>query len=188
MNLHNPAVTITDPQEALNLLKEGNARYVAGNGIARDTDANDRDATKASQHPFAAVITCADSRCSPEIYFDQKIGDLFVLRNAGNIADDTVIGSLEFAVAALKAPLVVVVGHTQCGAVHNAAAGTSGLPEKLQNILDGIRSGLEPNPEKEPSVDVNVANQVAILKANPVISGVPIYGAKYNVETGEVTF
>jgi len=190
MNLHDPKINITDPNQSLQLLKEGNARFIANGGMPRTTNAEDRFATKDSQHPFAAIVTCADSRCSPELFFDQKIGDIFVLRNAGNVADNSVKGSLEFAVAVLKVPLVVVVGHTQCGAVFNAQASASGLPEFLQAHLDDIGAHLNKEAGPDDCVDQNVAVQVEVLKQNPVLkeAGAMVIGASYDIETGVVKY
>ena len=188
MNLHSPDVQITSSDEALTLLKEGNARFVAGEGMPRNTNLKDRELTAEAQKPFAAIVTCADSRCAPELYFDQKIGDIFVLRNAGNIADDSVIGSLEFGVAVLGVQVVIVVGHTQCGAVHNAHADATGLPAKLQGVLDTIKPGIAANDCKEDAVNDNVKVQMDILANSETVSKVPVLGANYDVATGKVTF
>ena len=190
MKLHNPKANITDPNQSLQLLKEGNERFIKNGGMPRNTNEADRIATKDSQHPFAAIVTCADSRCSPELFFDQKIGDIFVLRNAGNVADNSVKGSLEFAVAVLKVPLVVVVGHTQCGAVYNAQASATGLPQFLQAHLDDIGAHLNKEAGPADCVDQNVAVQVAALKENPVLkeAGAMVVGASYDIETGVVKY
>jgi len=182
-----PAEKVTNPDEALKLLKEGNARFVANNLVPT----NYKEAlgkTGTQQSPFASVLTCADSRCSPEIYFDQGIGNIFVVRNAGNFADREATGSFQFAAAVLKSQIIVVVGHTQCGAVFNAHMGTSGLPGELQGILDDIRPIVKDIDSKENAVAVNTKAQVEALKANPALAGVPIYGAHYDVATGVVTW
>jgi carbonic anhydrase len=184
-----PAVKVTSPDEALKLLKEGNARFVANNLVPTDyKEALGKTGTQ--QSPFASILTCADSRCSPEIYFDQGIGNIFVVRNAGNFADREATGSFQFAAAVLKSQIIVVVGHTQCGAVFNAHANASGLPAELQGILDDIKPIIKGIDTKENAVAVNTKAQVEALKNNPAIkeAGVPVYGAHYDVATGVVTW
>ena len=188
MNLHSPDVQVTDSDTALTYLKEGNARFVADKCMPRDTNKKDLALTAEAQKPFAAILTCADSRTCPEIFFDQKIGDLFVLRNAGTVADQSVQGSIEFGVAALGVQVVVVVGHTMCGAVHNSYDGTDGLPDNLQAVLDGIRPGVADAACKESGTIANTKRQAKILADNPVIGAVPVLAANYDIATGEVTW
>ncbi|MCL2379794.1 MAG: carbonic anhydrase [Coriobacteriia bacterium] len=188
MNLHSPDVQVTDSNEALTYLKEGNARFVADACMPRDTNKQDLALTANAQKPFAAILTCADSRTCPEIFFDQKIGDLFVLRNAGNVADASVLGSLEFAVKHLGVAVVVVVGHTMCGAVHTSYDGVEGLSCNLQAMLDGLRPSIAGSGGKEEAAQDNVQNQVDILAANEVIGAVPVLGAYYDIATGVVEF
>ncbi|MCL2438602.1 MAG: carbonic anhydrase [Coriobacteriia bacterium] len=188
MNLHSPDVQVTDSNEALTYLKEGNARFVSDNLMPRNTNKKDLELTKDAQKPFAAIVTCADSRTTPEIFFDQKIGDLFVLRNAGNIADKSVLGSLEFGVKHLGVAVVVVVGHTMCGAVHTSHAGATGLSENLQAVLDDIRPHISHEGDKEDAAVANVKRQVEVLNKNKEIGAVPVLGAMYDIATGEVTW
>ncbi|MCL2680481.1 MAG: carbonic anhydrase [Coriobacteriia bacterium] len=188
MNLHSPDVAVTDSTQALNYLKEGNARFVSDQCMPRDTNKQDLALTKDAQKPFAAILTCADSRTCPEIFFDQKIGDLFVLRNAGNVADQSVLGSLEFGVQHLGVAVVVVVGHTKCGAVHTSYDGVTGLSDNLQAVLDGIRPNVSDSADKESGAVDNVKKQVELLSANEVIGAVPVLGAFYDIATGEVSF
>src|ERR1044071_4859084 len=112
--------TSVSPDDALAKLKEGNARFVTNKVSTGKRTAANRAETAQSQHPFAIVLGCADSRTSPEIVFDQNIGDLFVVRTAGNLVDDHALGSIEYAVAHLGARLVVVLGHERCGAAQAA--------------------------------------------------------------------
>ncbi|MCL2350876.1 MAG: hypothetical protein FWC67_05285 [Defluviitaleaceae bacterium] len=187
MKYQDPAVKVTCPDEALKLLKEGNERFIA-NGLV-PTDYPDALAkTGTQQSPFASILTCADSRCAPEIYLDQGIGNIFVVRNAGNFADREAIGSFQFAANVLGSQIIVVIGHTQCGAVKNAHAGTrTTLPE-----LDGILIDLEPIVKdaacwEADGVPMNVRAQVEAIKAAPGIT-VPVYGANYDVATGKITW
>lgn len=111
---------------ALRMLQEGNARYAAEMSEGPRRDLLRRQQLRESQNPFAIVVACADSRVSPELVFDQGLGDLFVVRVAGNVVDPAGLGSLEFAVEALGVPLLVMVGHTGCGAVLGATSGDWG--------------------------------------------------------------
>ena len=190
MNLHDPSVKVTSPDQALQYLKEGNKRFVDNATMPRDTNKADLAATAGQQSPFAVVLTCSDSRVSPEIYFDQKIGDIFVIRNAGNYADQEALGSLEFAVAALGAQIVVVVGHTMCGAVFNSFDKTGGLPANLTAVLDNIRVNIESCPSKEAAVGVHATAMADVVKANEVIKAknTPVYSAVYDIATGVVAF
>jgi len=182
-----PAVKITCPEAALKLLKEGNARFVA-NGLAPTDYPDALNKTAAQQSPFASILTCADSRCAPEIFFDQGIGNLFVVRNAGNFADREAIGSFQFAANVLGSQIIVVVGHTQCGAVFNAHGGTQvGELDALQGILDDIAVVVKDCPTKESSVAANVKAQVEAIKNAPGIK-VPVYGCEYDVATGKINW
>jgi len=188
-----PAVKVESADEALKLLKEGNARFVANNLVPTDyKEALGKTGTQ--QSPFASILTCADSRCSPEIYFDQGIGNIFVVRNAGNFADREAIGSFQFAAAVLGSKIIVVVGHTQCGAVKNAHAGTdvTGLgATELQGVLNDLAPIVKGAAEWEADgVPMNIKAQVEALKNNPCIkaAGIPVYGANYDVATGVVTW
>jgi carbonic anhydrase len=107
------------PDEAFALLKAGNERFASGVGIRRDLLAEARD-TSGGQKPFAAIVSCLDSRTSSELIFDQGLGDVFNARLAGNVVDEDVLGSLEFATKAAGAKLIAVVGHSSCGAVVGA--------------------------------------------------------------------
>jgi carbonic anhydrase len=104
------------PQKALQMLKDGNARFLQGNMLQRDWMKQVK-ATASGQFPFAAIVGCVDSRVSNELIFDQGIGDIFSVRVAGNVVNDDILGSLEFACAAAGSKLIVVLGHTECGAV-----------------------------------------------------------------------
>jgi len=180
---------ITDAKAALEALKAGNKRFVSGNLAPKNYSA-ERSATIDTQKPFAIILTCADSRTAPEIFFDTKIGDLFVLRNAGNFATSVELGSMEFATSVLGAPLIVVVGHTNCGAVFAAFDKPAGLPENLQKVIDNIAPGIAGSADKAAATEANTATVVNIIKANPVIKaqGTLVVGAYYNFNTGEVTF
>jgi len=180
---------VTDAKVALEALKAGNKRFVDGQLAAKNHGA-DRTETINTQKPFAIILTCADSRTCPEFIFDTKIGDLFVLRNAGNFATDVELGSMEFAAAVLGAPIVVVLGHTNCGAVFAAYDKPEGLPEKLQTVINNIAPGIVGSADKATATEANTSTVVDIIKANPVIKekGTLVLGAYYDFNTGVVTF
>src|SRR2546421_4904043 len=136
------------PAAALKLLKQGNERFTQGKLAARDIGASRRAALAKGQHPFAVVLTCADSRVAPELVFDQGLGDIFVLRVAGNIADRSVIGSIEYAVEHLHTPLIVVLGHESCGAVQAALEGKS-LPGDLGWLVQQVHVGVKLPEDKQ---------------------------------------
>ncbi|MCL1879357.1 MAG: carbonic anhydrase [Actinomycetia bacterium] len=188
-DVHNPAAEVTDASEALQYLKDGNRRYVEDKGINRDTNAADRDVLKDGQKPFAIVLTCSDSRDSPEIYFDQKLGDIFVIRNAGNIADITALGSMEYAAEHLHAPLVVVVGHSSCGAVTAAVQGGT-FPEALESIVNTIKASIGNETDVDTAIHTNVDSVVSKIKNDEIAKSqkVTVIGAYYNIVTGEVTW
>ncbi|MCL2575999.1 MAG: hypothetical protein FWE33_06170 [Defluviitaleaceae bacterium] len=186
MKHQDPAVKVTCPDEALKLLKEGNERFVANGHFSADHPLH-LEKTATQQSPFASILTCADSRCAPEIYFDQGIGNLFVVRNAGNFADREAIGSFQFAANVLGSQIIIVVGHTQCGAVKNAHAKTdvSSLPE-LQGILDDLYPIVKDAADWEKDgVGMNVKAQVEAIKNAPGIN-VPVYGCEYDVASGKI--
>ena len=187
--VHDPGELITDWNAALLLLEEGNRRYVTDSGMERDTNAEDRDVLSSGQQPFAVIVTCSDSRVPPEIYFDQKLGDIFVIRNAGNIADRTALGSIEYAAEHLHAPLVVVVGHSQCGAVGGALSGGE-FSENLQTIIDEISPNIAPGSNLQDAIRANIESMSERIKQNEIIKkmGTTVIGAHYNITTGQVEF
>ncbi|MCY3796111.1 MAG: carbonic anhydrase [Gammaproteobacteria bacterium] len=190
------------PQDALERLRAGNARFVQG---APNPSPQSRLDTLGPQRPFAAVLGCSDSRCPVEAIFDQGFGELFVVRVAGNVADVTQVGSLEFAVQALGVRLILVLGHQNCGAVQAALQRPADLPSALGSLVDLIEpalDSLQPDPGAEPS-DILLANAVAanarhtadaLRAGSPLIDQevaggrVAIASAVYAFDTGIVTF
>lgn len=114
------------PTAALKRLMDGNARYAAGRSLHPNQGLGRRRELADAQHPFATILACADSRVGPELIFDQGLGDLFVVRDAGNVVDDVVLGSIEYSVIHLGVPLIVVLGHERCGAVSAAVDALAG--------------------------------------------------------------
>jgi carbonic anhydrase len=189
------------PKAALERLMEGNARYVAGKTTPRDFSA-DRGRLVAGQAPFAALLACSDSRVVPEFAFDAGRGDLFVVRVAGNFVEDDGLASLEYAVAALGVPLVVVLGHEGCGAVKAAIADdhdAEPLPGKLPMLVGALTPAVrlarkQPGDLLKNAIRENVRLQVAYLRANdPVLAPrvaagrVLVVGGVYDLESGRVT-
>ena len=189
--------------ESLRLLKEGNARYVDGKLQHPHQDGARRGLTAAQgQHPLAAVLTCSDSRVPAEIIFDQGIGDIFVIRVAGNVAATDEIGSIEYAVDHLAAPLVVVLGHTQCGAV-TAVVDDTKLPPNIANLVAPIKPAVDKAREANPEAAKDVLLKAAIngnvwqamedmLRLSPLIrekvkdGQAQVVGALYDLDSGQV--
>ena len=194
--------TITQRQ-ALQILREGNARFVAGKSHAHEFLTRVRETAENGQHPIATFLSCSDSRVPPEIIFDQSIGDLFSVRVAGNICRDSQLGSIEFGVKYLETPLCVVLGHTQCGAVTAACTG-QGLEENIQALVQAIHPARERAQAStgkngaeiiEACCIENVFVQIETMfkKSNVLRSAarqgeLSVIGAVYDIETGLVTF
>lgn len=150
----NPRPRQPSPAEAWQLLKEGNTRFVSGEVAHPNQNAARRSSLTESQHPMAVIFGCSDSRLAAEIIFDVGLGDVFVVRTAGQVIDEAVLGSLEFSVASLHVPLIVVLGHDSCGAVTSAVDSAEtgqmptgyvrGLVERiLPSVLAAQRSGAQ---------------------------------------------
>lgn len=192
------------PGQALERLRQGNRVFQTGQIDVSRASAERRSEVAGGQHPFAIVLSCADSRVPPEILFNQGLGDLFVVRVAGAVADQAVLGSLEYGAEHLHAPLVVVMGHSSCGAVK--AAMESPAPAKpdpaganLERILSAIRPGLAralPGADKwtsavYASVERNIQD---VVRLSPVLAEmgeagkVALVAAFYDLSTGQVHF
>ena len=189
-----PATPSVSTEAALAKLKEGNARFVRNKvSTAKPTTAK-RIETAQAQHPFAIVLGCADSRTSPEIIFDQNIGDLFVVRTAGNLVDDHALGSIEYAVEHFGVRLVVVLGHERCGAVTAALAGES-APGHVQSLVRDIQPAVQAVRGKNGDVThLAVAENARLMSAKirneaslgELAKEVRIISAVYDLDTGKV--
>jgi carbonic anhydrase len=193
-------------QEALERLREGNRRYVTGQSTLSKADVEPGRLAElaAGQHPFAVIVGCSDSRVPVEIVFDQGPGHLFVVRVAGNVAGPSVVGSVEFAAAALDTRLVLVLGHSGCGAVQASLADADDRPDgDLGSIVARIRptvaplieTGLKGDALLREAVRANVRATVDHLRTgSPVLAervatgGLRIVGAKYSLQFGRVDF
>lgn len=189
------AQTTDTPQQALQRLVDGNKRYVDQRLTSFTKDmALIRQHTAEKQEPFAAVLSCADSRVPVEIVFDQAIGDVFVTRVAGNIATPEIIASLEYGAAVLGTKVLVVMGHSACGAVKATIAGKE-VPGQISSLYPYIYPAVEQaGTSLEAASKQNVKNQVSLLsKASPVLAkliqekNLQIVSAFYDVSTGQVT-
>jgi carbonic anhydrase len=182
--------------QALQRLKDGNARYAADQVESKDLSGKRRAELVKGQHPFAVVVTCADSRVPPELIFNQGLGDVFVIRVAGNVADPFTLGSIEYAVEHLHAPLVVVLGHDHCGAV--GAAMTAERPAgHLGVLLREVHTGDVAALSKEASEPAAVRNNVLyqlkqitaqsdVLRESVKEKKVQLAPAVYHLDSGKV--
>ncbi|CAA0088756.1 Uncharacterised protein [Starkeya nomas] len=190
------------PDEALKRLMEGNARYAGGTPNCTDFSAG-RAARALSQHPFAGLVSCADSRVAPELAFDQGPGELFVVRVAGNFVNDDGLASLEYGVKFLGMPLIMVLGHTNCGAVDatiKVVKDNISLPGHLGELVSNIKPAVEivlkakPEDQLNAAIVENVRYNVRELETStPIISEfirdgkLKVVGGVYDLATGKVT-
>ncbi|HOO54000.1 MAG TPA: carbonic anhydrase [Methanothrix sp.] len=184
--------------DAWDILMEGNARFVSGDVAAKNFPER-RAELVSGQSPFVTVVTCSDSRVPPELIFDQGLGDIFVIRVAGNVMDPVVLGSVEYGVEHLHTPLLVILGHSSCGAVTAATQG--GAEGNIESIMTEIEPAVEVARETnltgsdlvedaiDENVDLvikNVLDRSSITKELVEDGKLVILGAKYSLETGEV--
>jgi carbonic anhydrase len=191
-------ITKTAAEEALQQLREGNERFHQGKLKHPRRDPITRRKLIAGQNPFAVILTCADSRVSPSVIFDKGLGDLFVIRNAGNVADPTVIGSIEFAVDNLGARLVVIMGHEKCGAVKAAIDGVSGghigtIMERIMPVVEKARAEAGDLLENTirlhaQLVSEQLRNEAPVLSEKYKSGELKIIAAYYSLTTGDVEF
>lgn len=194
------------PNVAINLLKEGNRRFVENKQVGRNLMVQVEE-TSTGQYPFATVLSCIDSRVSSELIFDQGIGDIFSVRIAGNFVNQDILGSMEFACKLAGTKVIVVLGHTSCGAVKGACdnAELGNLTAMLSNISPAVDATSDPiDQDLRNSSNIDFVNQVArknvflnidrILQESTVLSElvdageIKIIGGMYNIKTGKVDF
>ncbi|MFM2060505.1 MAG: hypothetical protein RLZZ507_175 [Cyanobacteriota bacterium] len=197
----NPNPNPVSANEAQRRLIEGNRRFVNQNRRYPNQSKRRLQSVSQTQYPYAAILGCADSRVPPEMVFDQGLGDLFVVRIAGNIASDEVIGSLEYSAAILGTQLIVVLGHKNCGAVA-AAIKNEPVPGNIGTVVDGIKPTLNQNQQRtsdtnddENAVIRNIQFQSEKLQRNSSVLSklisagrLTIVGAFYDINTGRVNF
>lgn len=191
------------PDEALARLKEGNKRYVSAPELCERSMSERRAAVANSQQPYAVILTCADSRVAPELVFGGTgLGDLFVCRNAGNVADVSALGSIEYAIEHLKSPLIVVMGHERCGAVGAAVdvvTKNAEMPGFIKPMIDAIvpnviavktqAGDLTDNAVKH-NAHVNalkISTESKIVEEHVKAGKVRVVHGRYDLDTGAVT-
>jgi carbonic anhydrase len=190
------AVPVPTGDQALRRLTEGNARFVANQADHSDEGADRRVAVSRAQHPFATVLGCVDSRVPIELVFDQGLGDLVVVRSAGGVLDRSVTGSLEFGVAELGTPLLVVLGHQRCGAV-DATIKAVDAEGDINYLINALQPAVRqvagrPGDRLTNAVHANVDLVLAQLRKSTVISPLEksgklkLVGAYYELDTGKV--
>jgi carbonic anhydrase len=193
------------PRDALELLRAGNQRFVSGVALRRDLTAQVHS-TASGQYPFAAILSCMDSRVSPELVFDQGLGDIFGLRVAGNVVDEDIVGSLEYAAKAVGVKVIAVLGHTYCGAVKGACddvqlGSVTALVRKIQPARDAVTTS--PGVDRS-SHNLEFVNRVAeehvrrclddIRQRSELIRELEkqgklvLVGGMYDLQTGSVRF
>lgn len=192
------------PARALQLLKDGNRRFVSGAMVNRDLRAQ-ITATAEGQYPFATILSCQDSRTSNDLLFDLNKGDAFSLRIAGNIVDEDILGGMEFGSKVAGAKLIAVVGHSKCGAVYGACddvkmGNLTGLLAKIKPSINDVPASITPRNSKNPVfvdavTEANVRYQMRLVKErSPILKEmiekgeVGLVGGVYDIKTGEVKF
>ncbi len=193
------------PSDAVNMLKSGNQRFLDGKVHNRDLHQQVKD-TATGQFPHAAIVSCIDSRIPTEVIFDQGIGDIFNARVAGNFVNEDILGSLEFACKLAGSKVIVIMGHTSCGAVKGACdhAELGNLTQMLDKIMPAVDATETKEGEERSSKNLDFVNEVAeknveftidnVKKMSPVLNEmyeageIDIVGAMYDVKSGKVTF
>lgn len=189
------------PQKALNLLKEGNERFLDNRKADRNL-LEQIDQTSTGQYPFAVVLGCIDSRVPAELVFDLGIGDIFNIRIAGNFVNEDILGSMEFACKVVGSKQILVLGHTSCGAVQGALdnvelGNLTGLVNKIKPAVESVKraSKQASNPPVDQVAEMNVKMTIdQILQKSPILKEmfdnqeIGISGAMYDVASGKVTF
>jgi carbonic anhydrase len=192
----------TTPQAAWDAMREGNRRFVSGDLAHPRQDIDHREALASAQTPFAALFGCADSRLSAEIIFDVGLGDLFVIRNAGQVIAETILGSLEYSVEVLGVPLILVLGHDECGAIRATIDSTEGKLTANGQFIKNIVSRIEPTVREANKRGLREIDDITVLHVEETINEMitrseiiadavsngrlGIVGANYKLVEGEI--
>ena len=178
-------------QTALELLQDGNRNYVADLTSRPNATRSRRLETGGGQWPFAIVLSCADSRVSPELVFDRGIGDIFVARVAGNVATKEIIGSIQYAVQFIRTELIVVLGHESCGAVAAAIDPPAEAPDELVDLVGQIQGTIGKESKLQKAIEKNAKAQAAELRKalkGPALKHAKVVAATYGLRSGEVNW
>ncbi|WP_281298189.1 carbonic anhydrase [Flavobacterium limnophilum] len=192
-----PEVAANKNESPVEKLVSGNKRFLDEKTIHPHQNKQTVLANQDAQHPFAVILTCSDSRVSPEILFDQGIGDLFVIRNAGNLISDIDMGSIEYAVEHLDAKLIVVLGHTECGAIKAYVGDKNNEYKKHRSHIDDIVETIADEKEekqisKENHLDAciiaNIKHSLKMIQDNPIVKEkhAKVVPMQYDIHTGKV--
>jgi carbonic anhydrase len=192
---------IPEKETPIEQLISGNQRFIEEKSIHPHQDKKTVLKNQNEQHPFAVVLSCSDSRVSPEVLFDQGLGDLFVIRNAGNLISDIDMGSIEYAVEHLDVKLIVVLGHTECGAIKAYIEDKDNLYKKHLNHIDDIVATLAEEKEEQAeekkmpkeknllgSINANIEHSSRLIQENSIIKEhkTKIISMRYDVHTGKI--
>lgn len=183
------------PDAALKRLMTGNARYASDHLLHPDRTSDRRESVVGKQEPFAIIVGCSDSRVPPEILFDEGVGDLFVVRVAGNVVGPVELDSIEFCAKAFHSPLIVVLGHQNCGAIRAVLSGQTEDIEAVADLIQPALKGIDASAKGalDAGIKANVDHVVEYLKSSPLLSRlakegkIQIVGAYYDLQNGEVT-
>ncbi|MGH7889696.1 MAG: carbonic anhydrase, partial [Thermodesulfobacteriota bacterium] len=192
--LHASLYSAIPPDQALQILVEGNKRFATDKSLHPDRTSERRQETAANQEPFAVILGCSDSRVAPEIIFDQGIGDLFIVRVAGNVVGPLELDSIEYSALYLHSSLALVLGHENCGAVKAVLQGNTKDIEAVADLLQpaAIATEKQKGDRLENTIKMNVEMVSAQLKKSPVLSRLiaqkkfSVVGGYYNFHTGQV--
>ena len=193
MNINTNNFEVNSPDQALQKLKQGNDSYLNSKNNSSDISASLRENTaKNGQEPYAVIVTCSDSRVPPEHIFSAGVGELFVIRTAGNVVDDFALGSIEYGVKHLGAKIILVMGHSQCGAVSAAIAGQA--EGYINTILEEIKPGIRGVTDAAEAEKLNIANSSKKIMESDIVKelvekgSLAIVQARYELHSGKVTF
>lgn len=192
----NVDTVVKTADEAMELLQEGNERFINDKSELRNINKEKRDSLKEGQNPYAVVISCSDSRVTPSTIFNSGLGEIFDIRLAGNVVDDNALGSIEYAVHHLHTPLIVVIGHESCGAVtttYYSVVKKEPVEGKVSTIVEKIEPHIDVEGTVDDAINKNVESVVSEVSNNEVVKKlveegkVKVVGAHYGLD-GKVTF
>lgn len=188
--------TVSSSEDALQMLKDGNARFLTDTSILRNINQERRDSLKEGQSPYAVIVSCSDSRVTPTTVFNAGLGEIFDVRLAGNVVDDDALGSIEYAVEHLNTPLIVVMGHQSCGAVtatYNEVVKGEKATGNMESFVEKITPSVNKNGTVDDAIHTNIEMVVKEVSEDEAVKElinqgkVKVVGAYYDLD-GKVTF